>query len=110
MRPHAGHGRAEAPHLATHDGRVDDQERSGVFLACRLAHDLEVEADLGVRVEELLLRLLPSYCVLSYSSDTTRRAIAHISKSPKSRSNGPRFQEYPERKLRTRDTSSPDFS
>jgi hypothetical protein len=31
-----------------------------VFLACRLAHDLEVEADLGMRVEELwlLLRLL----------------------------------------------------
>src|SRR5205823_486411 len=83
VRPHARHGRTKAPHLAAHDGRVDDQEWSVVLLACRLAHDLEVEADFGVRVEELLLRLLPGYCVLSYSCDATRRAIAHISKSPK---------------------------
>ena len=83
VRAHAGHSRAEAPHLAADDGRVDDQERSGVLLACHLAHDLEVEADLGMRVEEALLRLLPGYCVLSYSCDATRRAIAHISKSPK---------------------------
>src|SRR5207237_9709461 len=63
--PHARHGRAEAAHLAAHDGRVDDQERSAVLLACRLAHDLEVEADLGMRVEEALLRLLLGDCGLS---------------------------------------------
>jgi len=67
VRPHARHRRAETARFFAHDRRVDDQERSGVLLACRLAHDLEVEADLGMRVEELLLRLLLRYCVLSYS-------------------------------------------
>jgi hypothetical protein len=58
VRPHARHRRAETAHLVSHDGRVEDQERAGVPLACCLAHDLEVEADLGMRVEELFLRLL----------------------------------------------------
>ena len=58
VRPHPRHGRAEAPDLAAHDGRVDDQEGPIVFLPCCLADDLEVEADFGMRVEELFLRLL----------------------------------------------------
>jgi hypothetical protein len=58
VRPHARHSRAESPDLPAHDGGVDDQERPGVLLAGCLAHDLEVEADLGMRVEKLLLRLL----------------------------------------------------
>src|SRR3990170_3526333 len=47
----AGHGRAKAPDLAPHDGGVENQERAVVFLPCGLAHDLEVEADFGVSIE-----------------------------------------------------------
>src|SRR5258706_15378608 len=80
VRPHAGHGRAEASRLAAHDGGVDDQERSGVSLTCCLAHDLEVEADLRMRVEELFLRLLPGYCGLSAAEAI--EAVPHLN-SPK---------------------------
>src|SRR5207244_1703981 len=78
MRAHAGHGGAEAPHLAAHDGGVDDQERSAVPLVCGLADDLEVEADLGMRVEELFLLRLPGKCVLSAACKATW-AIPHQS-------------------------------
>jgi hypothetical protein len=83
VRPHPRHGRAEAAHLAAHDGGVDDQERSGVLLAGSLAHDVEVEADFGVRVEELLVGLLPGYCGLPATSDAARRAVAHLRVSQK---------------------------
>src|SRR5882672_6015684 len=49
--------RSEASRLAANDRGVEDQERSGVLLAGGLAHDLEVETDLGMCVEELFLRL-----------------------------------------------------
>src|SRR5438445_129575 len=78
MRPHAGHGGAKAPHLAAHDGGVDDQERSAVPLLCGLADDLEVEADLGMRVEELFLLRLPGKGVLSAACKATW-AIPHQS-------------------------------
>ena len=56
MRSHARHRRAEAAQFLAHDGGIDDQEGPRVLLACGLAHDLEVEADFGMRVEELFLR------------------------------------------------------
>src|SRR5207248_1246492 len=79
---HPAHGRAKASRLGTDDGRVDDQERSGVFLPGSLAGDLEVKLDLGMRIEELLLWLLPCDCGASAAGDATR-AVPHQS-SPNS--------------------------
>jgi hypothetical protein len=79
VRTHARHGRSEAPDLAPHDGGIQDQERPSVLLACCLAHDLEVEADFGVRVEKGLWLLL-GYCGgLSRARDAT--AVPHQSLS-----------------------------
>jgi hypothetical protein len=73
VRAHARHGRAEAAQLLAHDGGVDDQEGPRLFLPCGAAHDLEVEADFGVRVEELGLR---KRGLLSVAYEAAR-AIAH---------------------------------
>jgi len=76
VRTHARHSGAKAPRLGTDDGRVEDQERSDVFLLGSLAGDLEVELDLGMRIEELFLRL-PGDC--GASAADAARAVPHQS-------------------------------
>src|SRR6185295_1253442 len=73
VRAHARHGRAEAACLFAHDGGIQYQEWPQVFLAGRLADDLEIEARLGMRIEKLFLR----YCAQPAVASNAIRAYAH---------------------------------
>src|SRR6266436_2532792 len=93
MRPHARHRRREAPRLLADDTGIDQEERLVVAVFDCRADFVEVQARLGVRVEEVGL----FECLLSDGLDgLSCYACAHLHRL--GLRDGPTLREYRERK------------